>query len=731
MNKYHIILLSSLFFRLLSHDALAHVNHLQLQNAAEEEEKKAETPAKTEPTVVIIPDAAPTPNTNVDFVTDVFHFKPHNSASEKQIRAQDIKMRPIARPADVLQITPGLYVIQHAGGGKANQYFLRGFDLDHGTDIDLRFDGIPINYVSHGHGQGYADANFVMPELISNIDVLKGPYRGDQGDMAMAGSIRLHSRNSFEKNTTTVSYGDFDTSRLFFGLSPKLEGYKTLMAGEIYKTNGPFENDEKLERFNLFAKLTRNPSSNSKLTFSSSLYSSDWNASNLIPLRAVERGEIKHFGYVDPTDGGQTQRNHFAVDYLLAEGDDVLEFNIYSVKYAFNLFSNFTFFSGDSTNGDQIEQVDSRRILGSQLRFKHDLSGAQHNQYITFGASWRQDQIANGLYASKARERRSTTRNHDIEQTNIGMYVEHEMIWSKWLATVVGMRADHFTFLVQDKNETLNDTGTRTSGRRGASVLQPKGNLILSPNSDWNIFLNYGKGFHSNDARGTSNSSNPVSPIASGHSYEIGQRQYFLNRQLTYSLSGFLIEMKDERVWVGDEGTSENKAASQRRGVELEARYSPKNWLSFDFDLSYNQGRLLGVNPSADSLPLAPKIISNAGINVRNVEGMYGRFGMFYLGDRYASEDRYFTAEGFTRFDLTAGKTWSAWDWSLSIQNLFDAKIREAQFVNTSKLANESTDASCTSGSRADNSSGFVGCEDIHYTPGLPFFISTRLTYLF
>lgn len=672
-------------------------------------EEKIETPIRKE--------TAETKIINNQLKTKITSSKDVSAASNKKIRQKDFENSPLSKSIDILNTIPGMYTIQHSGGGKATQYFLRGFDLDHGTDIDLRLDNIPLNMVSHGHGQGYTDGNFMIPELLSGIEVLKGSYKADQGNLSTAASIRLKTIDKLKQNTISVTKGSFDTMRVFAGVSPQVTDKSTiLMAGEIYKTDGPFTSPENLNKFNLFTKYTYNLDESSKISLSGSLYRSDWNASGQIPLRAVESGQLGRFDTLDASDGGETKRDHISLNYLKATDDSELTFNAYLVQYDFFLLSNFTFYSADPVNGDQIKQTDDRQILGGELKWKKSLQSDSINN-ITLGTSWRKDNIDNSLNSTKEGQHLANIVNHSIREENIAVFVESEKEWSDFFSTVVGLRYDAIKSNVLDNN---NSGETEESD----NILQPKINLIFSTSDNSNVFINYGRSFHSNDSRGIM-ADPKVNLITKSDTVEVGFRQSL--DKLDYSISLYNIELDNEVVWVGDAGVSEEKLGSTRRGVEIETRYALKDNVILDLDLNYTQSKLKTDSPD-DAVPLAPEFMSGAGITVNNDLGYYGRLGMFHLGDRYGSEDRYFKIKGFTRFDLSAGKKSKNWDVSVKIQNLFDAQIKEAQFVNTSRMQNES---SCGGNSRADNSNGFVGCEDVHFTPGNPFNLSLKVSYLF
>src|SRR6185369_806460 len=285
--------------------------------------------------------------------------RPYTAASSATVRNQDFTARPLLEPADILKVTPGLMTVQHAGGGKANQYFIRGFDADHGTDLALSVDGVPVNAVSHGHGQGYADLHFIIPEVMDKLEVTKGPYSADQADFATAGSVNLVTRRSFEQSQVKLGYGAFATMRLLGIAAPHLEGpWEGFAAVELYGSNGPFRLPEDHRRYNAIASATLHTGSSSDLNLQLQSYAAGWNGSGQLPLRAVDAGELDRFGAVDPSEGGLSSRHSAILRYRSSDGAGGL-FNAmaYGAWSTLDLFSDFTFFAMDPVHGDEIEQL--------------------------------------------------------------------------------------------------------------------------------------------------------------------------------------------------------------------------------------------------------------------------------------------------------------------------------------------------------------------------------------
>jgi outer membrane receptor protein involved in Fe transport len=664
--------------------------------------------------------------------TTVTARRPFTAASSSTVRDRDFLLRPHPRPADILQVVPGFYTVQHAGGGKANQYFLRGFDADHGTDVALYVDGVPVNMVSHGHGQGYADLNWLIPELIERVEVRKGTYFAQDGDFATAGAVNLVTRRNFEASQVTLGGGSFSTWRGLFIAAPDVEGWQSVVAGQVYGTAGPFLSPERLERYSLFTQVRRQLSEHSMLSLALTSYASGWNASGQLPLREVRAGRLDRFGTVNGTEGGNSQR-HSAYATWSTRSPDAGEVNVlaYAVQYRLNLYSDFTFFSRDPANGDMIEQDDRRTMLGfnASYRFRREWAGLTFD--TTLGTQLRSDSIDNGLHDAKARERLNTVVDTSIREGGLGVYAQEDITFTPWLRAVLGLRADAFGFDVDDHRENLTEPGTKTSGVEQASRLSPKASLVLTPLPDAELYVNYGHGFHSNDARGVVRLPEPVTPLTRARGYELGARTRLFDR-LDLAGSVFRLDLDSELVWVGDEGTTEARGATRRQGVEAEARLKVLPWLFADADATLTHATYVRNAGNGDAVALAPTLILAGGVSARHPSGVSGRLGVLHLGDRPATEDRFLVAEGFTRVDATLGYRGSFYEVNVSVQNLLDAHWREAQFANVSRLPFETEPASCPAGTRPAGEEGaFEGCEDLHFTPGAPLNVQASVSFIF
>ncbi|HET6283729.1 MAG TPA: TonB-dependent receptor [Polyangia bacterium] len=684
---------------------------------------------------------AATADDGAPYTTVISTERPLTAASARTVRDRDLKLRPILRPADLFKVTPGLMIVQHAGGGKANQYLLRGFDADHGTDVALSFDGLPLNMVSHGHGQGYADSNFVIPELIERVEVSKGPYFVESGDFATAGSIDLVTRDSAE-SLVSVGGGSFNTWRTVAIAAPTGDSaWHPLLAAEVVRTDGPFSNPERFNKYNLFGKLTYDIDSRSRIWVAGSSYNGSWNASGQIPSRAVRAGLVDFFGALDPSEGGQAARHNIYAGYRMRP-DAQSEFQAlaYLTAADFALYSNFTFFSRDPINGDEIEQRDNRTILGARTSYRwlHQWRGILFDSLL--GGSARHDDITNGLSYVRARERLSDVVDTDIHQTSVAAYAKEEVqpVW--WLRLCAGVRADHTTFQVNDRLEDLATLGTATSGSRGATRISPKASVVLSPHRSTDLFLNFGYGFHSNDARGVVRSADAVTPLTRTVGYELGLRSRLLDGRLDAAVALWGIDIDSEMVWVGDRGTTEAAGATRRVGVEVEGRWAVLPWLFADADLTYADAKFRQNAGNGQAIALAPRLTAAGGISALHPSGLRGALRGLYIAQRPATEDGFLQAEATQLLDLFVAHRWRSFELALALENVINRRNKSAQFATVTRLQGEvPTNAqppagACPPGTRAsvDAASGnFVGCEDVSFSPANPFSFRLTGTYYF
>lgn len=492
----------------------------------------------------------------------------------------DLQVQPVASSQDLLRKVPGLFIGQHAGGGKAEQIFLRGFDADHGTDVAISVDGMPVNMVSHAHGQGYADLHFVIPETVESIDFDKGSYFVDKGDFATAGFVAFKTRDFFDKSSLGLEIGQFNTFRTngIFNLLNK-NNQSAYFAGEFLMTDNYFDAPQNFNRINLFGKYTSRLSDKDRLSVSVSHFNSKWDASGQIPERAVNSGLISHFGAIDNTEGGTTSRSNFNLQYERKMNDDSFIRNqVYFNKYDFELYSNFTFFLNDPINGDQIRQKDNRTILGFQSEYNRKI-----NDNISFktGGGLRNDNNKD-IELSHTKNRQNVLQYlslGDINQTNLFGYGSWDFSFGKWLINA-GLRVDYFKFNVVDQ---LAEKYQNQSEAK--AVLSPKLNFLYSFNTGFNAFLKLGKGFHSNDARVVI-AEKGKNILPASYNADLGFSWKPLPNVLINASLWYLF-LEQEFVYVGDEAVVEPSGKTARKGVDIGLRYQLNNWLFWNTDFTY------------------------------------------------------------------------------------------------------------------------------------------------
>lgn len=628
---------------------------------------------------------------------------PYTAASSQVIRDRDLKLRGIIQPSDIIKVTPGLYTGQHAGGGKANQYFLRGFDADHGTDVAFWLDGMPINNVSHGHGQGYTDLHFIIPELVDRVEVNKGPYFTEYGDFATAGAVQMRTRTDVPENYVYGFGGSFGTYRMLNVLTLPKSEHKPVFAAEVSGQDGPFVHPEGLQRYNLFFRTSfwNKPASDLSLTLMS--YGSGWHGSGQIPLREVQAGRLDPFDSIDSTEGGNSQRQSASLLYKARpNGRDEWTTSAYAINYRLALYSNFTFYARDPVNGDQIEQNDQRVTLGAQSAYRIERDALGTTWKTTFGAQTRHDKIHNELNYDIARQRLSQAVNADIRQGSLATYAQEEVVPTSWFRIVAGLRADYYGFDVEDKLNVAPSTATNTSGVKQASIISPKANFIFTPLQNWDIYLNYGEGFHSNDARGIVQAQNAATPLTKARGYEVGSRTRLFER-LDLAVALWRLDLDSELVWSGDAGGTEDSGRTKRYGIDAELRYQVLDWLWSDFDITQSKARFVNNAGNGDAVALAPTRTISGGLSAMHSSGLYGSLRCEHIGERPAIEDESLTAEGFTLFDFSSGYRRKNWEFTFYVKNLFNTTWRQAQFANESQSRGEAAPVN-----------------DIHFVPGEP-----------
>jgi hypothetical protein len=636
-----------------------------------------------------------------------------STASSDYMREIDFELRPKQSAQDMLRLVPGLVIAQHAGGGKAEQIYIRGFDADHGTDINLSVDGIPVNMVSHGHGQGYADLHFVIPEVIKGMEVYKGPYFAQFGDLATAGSVRLQTRESLDNTMISLEGGTFGTYRTLGMVQLPIQSTTTsaYVAGELFHSDGYFDSKIDFNRYNIFGKGVTNVGEKGSIGLWASAFKSKWNATGQIPARAVAEGVIDRFGSLDPSEGGKTQRLNVNMSFTNPFSEMASLFaQIYVSRYQFQLFSNFTFFANDSINGDGIEQVDERIIYGGRVEYSNQHMVGSLPSFALVGASLRSDDIDVQLYHQMNRKRIGTTANALIHQKNIAVYAQEDIHFSEFVRLQLGARTDMFFYDVVDQ---LNSASLASvSGSVSKAVVTPKANVVITPSNGIEVFLNFGGGFHSNDARAVaSNKAERTLPRAWGA--EVGFKVRPTNR-LTLSATAWALDLENELVYVGDEGTTELNGATRRVGIDIEARTQLLEWLYGDLDVTVSRGRFKDLPAGENYIPLAPTLTSSVGLTARHFSGAEGSLRLRTVNSRPANETNSVVALGYTVFDASIAYNFQNYRLQLTGENIFNTRWNEAQFDTESRLRNESAPVS-----------------ELHFTPGTPLNVRMKVEFLF
>jgi hypothetical protein len=623
----------------------------------------------------------------------------------------DLQTTPVNSSQEILRKVPGLFIGQHAGGGKAEQIFLRGFDIDHGTDIAISVDGMPVNMVSHAHGQGYADLHFVIPETVEKIDFGKGTYYANKGDFATAGYVAFQTKDKLEKSSIGLEIGQFNTLRTvgLFNLLGNQKKQSAYIATEYILTDGPFDSPQNFNRINLLGKYSAILQDNSKFSISASRFSSKWDASGQIPQRLVDNGTISRFGSVDDTEGGNTSRTNFNASLSKPINENTfIKANAFYSKYEFELYSNFTFFLEDPINGDQIRQKENRNIYGMNAELNKKTKLNDVNLSLQYGVGFRADATTNTELSHTVN--RSTTLQQiklgDIDESNLFSYLNSEFNFGKLIINPA-IRVDYFKFNYQDK--LTDDYKTQSESKVKFS---PKLNFIYTENNNFQVFIKSGIGFHSNDARVVvQNSGKQILPTAIGT--DVGTIWKPFSKLIVNSALWYLY-LEQEFVYVGDAGIIEPSGKSKRMGFDLGLRYQLNDWLYFDADANYTYARSIDEPRGQNYIPLAPDFTTTGGLSFQKLNGFSGGVRYRYLKSRPANEDNSIVAKGYFISDLNVNYQYKNINFGIAVENIFDTAWNETQFATESRLQNEPE-----------------SIEEIHFTPGTPFFMKGKITYTF
>jgi outer membrane receptor protein involved in Fe transport len=646
-----------------------------------------------------------------------------DTASAGDVSRAQITYQPLLRPAAVLENVPGLIVTQHSGEGKANQYFMRAFNLDHGTDLATNVGEMPINMPTHAHGQGYTDLNFLIPELVANLHYQKGPYNADQGDFATAGSVRIGLVTE-APSTVTAGYGEDGYRRVLLLGSEALRDGTLLGAGELYHNDGPFDVPDAYNRLN--GVLTyRRGDERDYWSLTGMAYSGRWNSTDQVPARAITEGLIGRFGSLNPTDGGDTHRASLSFSRVVHSDTDQVRFSAYAIRYKLDLWSTFTEYLQDPIFGDQILQHDDRMVYGvnaSKTWFAHF---AAMPMSTVFGIQARMDDIRDvGIFPTYQREIIGTRQNAGVQESNVAAYLESSLQWRPGVRSMIALREDHFDFNVKDKLVNPNGScdlhsdplGCNT-GSKSASIFSPKVGLILGPWAQTTYFIDAADGYHSNDARGiTRSGQNPddprVTPLTRAIGMEVGLTSTAIPNLQT-ALDVFELKLASELVFEGDAGVTSPSGSTTRTGFEWGTTYQVNRWLSAELNAALSRARFdheappddLGCAVAAASNPCArgigivgryvpnsPTNVIGAGVAVQRASGWFGALHARHFGESPLVEDGSARSPAYTTVDAQVGyRRPGQWLVALDVFNLFDVNWNDIEYYYVSRLRNETS----------------------------------------
>ena len=641
-------------------------------------------------------------------------------ASALTVSGEELNARPFTRPGEVLEAVPGLIVTQHSGEGKANQYFVRGYNLDHGTDLAIYVDDVPVNMRTHAHGQGYADLNWLIPETISAMDVRTGPYFADESDFASVGSVRIGLIDRTEKGLAQVTAGSFGYRRLLGMDSAKLGEGAVLVAGEIGTYNGPWDNPDNARKLNGLVRFSQGTATDG-LTVTGMAYANKWNSTDQVPQRAITSSFLDRFGSEDSTDGGNT--NRFALSGRVAQSDELGSWkaNAYVVKSQLDLFNNFTYYLSDPVLGDQFHQHDDRLMAGANISRTLNGSFAGLPMQTTVGLQSRYDAIDLALTNTVHRSYLSSVRSDKVGEGSVGVYAENTLRWTDWLRTTVGWRGDYYAANV------ISLFNSNNSGHADASLGSPKFRMVLGPFNQTEFFLGAGYGMHSNDARGATTTEDPSDPatklspsplLVRTRGAEVGVRSRIIPG-LDTSFSVFILDQDSEILFSGDAGNTEATRASRRYGFEWTNHCRPRSWIDIDADLAMTRARFRGYdsdqaevyaalagypeaqigNAPGNYIPNAPPMVASAGITLGEKTGWFGSLRWRYLAASPLTEDNAFRSSATGIFNGRLGyRADNGWRIQLDVLNLFDARANQITYAYGSLLKTDALYNLCTGG---------------------------------
>ncbi len=613
------------------------------------------------------------------------------TANTGVVTQEQLEARTVYRPGELLEATPGLVVSQHSGEGKANQFYLRGFNLDHGTDLRTSIDGMPVNQRSHGHGQGWTDLNFLIPELATLLDYKKGPFYPSEGDFATAGAVSITYADTLKSGIASLGVGQNGFFRTLVADSPKLGNGNLLYALELFKNDGPFVVGDNYRKANGVLRYSQGNADEGFNVTAMAYQSNKYHATDQIPKRALDDGSLNRFDAIDQTDGGEVSRYSLSAAWHTSTDTTSTKVNAFVIKNKMELYSNFTYFLDDPVNGDQFNQNDNRVVSG--LTASHTWSGTWLDGYKTentFGLQLQNDNIFNGLHSTVAQQRLSTTREDHIVESSAGLYFENTTRWTDKFRTVAGVRADAYRNVVASDNPT-------NSGTVNDSIASPKLNLIFGPWSKTEFFAGIGNGFHSNDARGTTITVAPktgdpadrVPALVRSRGFELGVRSEAIPG-LQSSFSIYQLDFDSELTFTGDAGDTAAGRPSRRVGFEFSNYYKVNKWLTVDADLAFAKARFSNVDPAGDYVPGAVEGVASVALAVDHLGPYFGALQLRYFGPRPLIEDNSIRSDKTATLNARVGYRFSPkLQVELEAFNLTNEKSSAIDYFYTSQLKGE------------------------------------------
>lgn len=613
-----------------------------------------------------------------------------DAASEGQVNASLIQNRPISRTGEVLEFVPGMIVTQHSGSGKANQYFLRGFNLDHGTDFSTTVDDMPVNMRSHAHGQGYTDLNFLIPELVGRIHYKKGPYSAEEGDFSSAGAAHLHLINQLPQGIASLTLGEYDYQRLLLANSTTMGQGHLLYALALNRYDGPWQVGEGVRKYNALLRYSEGDV-HDRTTFTAMAYQNQWRSTDQIPRRAIRDGQVDRFGSIDPTDGGDTARYSLSFNRQHVGPQGGWQVSAYAVRSALDLFSNFTYFMNDPVNGDQFNQSEKRTMLGLNIAksWLGVIGGIPMENKL--GMQTRFDKLDPvALYQTAQQQRLSLIRADKVEESSAGLYAENTLWWHEKLRTIAGLRYDQYLFDV--KSSIAGNSGKVSDG-----IASPKLSVIVGPWGHTELFYNVGQGFHSNDARGTTqtrladgSAASPVTPLVATRGSEVGVRGEWIEG-LQSSFAYWQLESDSELVFVGDAGETTASRASRRSGIEWNNHYLLNDWLLLDMDIAWSKARFTEYDAAGQFIPGSIQKVASLGATVMQWGNWFGSLQLRYFGPRALVEDNSVRSDATLITYARLGYRYHPrTTLTLDVFNLFDRKASDIDYYYVSQLQGES-----------------------------------------